>query len=116
MSRPRRVVIVPSRDVPRSPWWLLGLCMVPCIVGFGAAIARLPWTQDHTGLILASIILSGFLWWLLSSVLTGYYRSNQGNYDRRSAPPRYWIHVAILFGGNVLLGYAWVTYFLLTLK
>jgi len=111
MSRPRR--IVPSRDLPRYPAWLL----VPCsLAGLGVALTRLPWTQDHTGLILTSIILSGFMWWLLGSLVTGCYRSQQGNYDRRLAPLPYWIHVAILIVANALLGYGWLHYLLLVLR
>lgn len=108
---------ITPRDVPQSPKWLIGLSCVPLIAGFAVAISSLPWTQDHSGLTLCSLILPGFLWWLLSSLLKGCYQSKQGTYDCRSSPVRYWVHVAILSGANVLLGYGWVTYcLLLTLK
>jgi len=109
MSRPRR--IAPFRDALRAPSWLAGVTCVPLVAGVVVAISRLPWTQDHTGVVLGSVIFSGFLWWLLESVLTGCYRSNQGNYDRWSSPLRYWVHVAILIAANVLLGCGWIYYF-----
>ncbi|MCW1885234.1 hypothetical protein OKA04_10885 [Luteolibacter flavescens] len=77
-----------------------GLTVVPALV---LGISCRPFTQEHIGLGLASLIAGGFIWWTSSNLLTGVYESRQGSFSRREAPVRYWLHTAFIAALTILM-------------
>ena len=74
----------------RKPHYLvvsLGITMVPAAL---IAIWNRPFTHDHLGLLLASVIAGGFIWWTSSNLFGGIFISKQGVHAWSEAPLRYW--------------------------
>ena len=76
----------------------MGLTVVPALV---LGIWCRPFTQEHLGLGIAAVSAGGFIWWTSSNLLTGEFRSRQGNYRRSEAPIRYWLHTAFIAVGTI---------------
>jgi hypothetical protein len=72
--------------------------MIPALI---VGIQCRPFTQEHIGLALGSVIAGGFIHWTSSNLLSGVFRSRQGNYRRSEAPIRYWLNTAFIAVGTV---------------
>ena len=82
-----------QRTVP--VWVCFGLTVVPAVV---LGVWCRPFSQDHIGLLLGAGIAGGFIYWTSANLLTGVYRSRQGNYRRSEKPLAYWFHTAVVAG------------------
>ena len=92
----------------KTPLWIKIFSSLPAVGGLIAILLTLPWCEQHIGIALNSVILWGFLFWLLRSLLAGRYESQQGCYNRYEKPFRYWIHIVFLVLFSLLLGLGWV--------
>lgn len=88
-------------EKPQSQAFPLLFCMV--LTGVPAVVLGIwcrPFTQEHLGLALAAVIAGAFIYWTASNLLSGEFRSRQGNYRRSEAPIRYWLHTAFIAVGT----------------
>jgi zinc transporter ZupT len=76
-----------------------GLTLIPALA-LGAWCR--PFTQEHIGLALAAVIAGGFIYWTSSNLLTGIFKSRQGNHRRSEAPIRYWLNTAFIAAGTIM--------------
>lgn len=94
--------VLPEERSRRGAYPLLlcfALTLIPALV---LGIRCRPFTQEHIGLALAAVIAGGFIYWTSSNLLTGEFRSRQGNYRRSEAPIRYWLNTAFIAAGTVM--------------
>ena len=83
----------------RHLWIYLGIALIPALI---ILCGTLPFHQEHLGLLLSAICAGGFTFWTSWNLITGVFRSNQGNYFRTDAPVRYWINTSLIGLGTVL--------------
>ena len=72
---------------PIYPVVSFGITIVPASL---IVIWNQPFTHDHPGLLLASVIAGGFIWWTSSNLFGGVFISKQGVHARTEAPLHYW--------------------------
>ncbi|MGB1259727.1 MAG: hypothetical protein ACPG6P_06790 [Akkermansiaceae bacterium] len=101
----KRIILPSDLRHDTSPRWVKIVCCQPAACGLLATLFTLPFKNDHIGVLLSSVILSGFLYWLLKSLVSARYESRQGCYDRDKNPFKYWIHILILLIAVSILGY-----------
>ena len=70
-----------------------GFTVIPALI---YVLLFLPYTGDHFGLTLSSIISGGFIYWTLTNLTSGIYTSKQGVYKKSETPIKYWINTTII--------------------
>ena len=86
-------------------FWCMAATAIPSI---GIALACRPFTKEHVGLLLGSVIAGGFIYWTGSNLISGIYTSKQGVYRRDESPIRYWIHTIVIAAATFLVLLFWI--------
>ena len=101
-------LVLPHEQVSNRVSGLLWCIAATVLPSIGIALACRPFTTEHVGLLLGSVIAGGFIYWTGSNLISGIYTSKQGVYRRDESPIRYWIHTIVIAAGTFLVLLFWI--------
>jgi undecaprenyl pyrophosphate phosphatase UppP len=95
-------LILPDERKSRTALYFWSCFCLFTVPAFILGLLFRPLTQEHIGLGVAAVSAGGFAYWTCSNLLTGTFRSRQGNYERDVEPFRYWMNTVLIALGTIL--------------
>ncbi len=101
-------LVLPHEQRPHRVSGLLWCMAATVLPSIGIALACRPFSTEHIGLLLGSVIAGGFIYWTGSNLISRTYTSKQGVYRRDDSPIRYWIYTIVIAAATFLVLLFWI--------
>lgn len=88
------------------PLWARIVIWFPCFIGVVMIVTTLPLSTSHLKVVGGVFLWSVHTWMLLDSLVTGVFKSKQGNYERAEKPIRFWAMCLFLAAMQLAIGTA----------